>query len=168
MRSKVVLKEKCPPPIYLPIHPDARLTDARKASPGGRSRHHPQPLNPSQPMPTTLVFDWGDTLMQVFPQFTGAMARLARVAAVPGAPEGPRSFSTHYNLVVATNAADSILPGGAPGPGSGGDLSRFFSAVFTSAEYSSRKTRSGFFPGQSRSALGLQPDQLCMVGDSYS
>ncbi|NLE77029.1 MAG: HAD family hydrolase, partial [Chloroflexi bacterium] len=34
-----------------------------------------------------ILFDWGDTLMQDFPQFPGPMAQWPRVAAMPGALE---------------------------------------------------------------------------------
>ena len=45
-------------------------------------------------------------------------------------------------------------------------MGAFFSAVFTFGETASRKPDPSFFQAI-QSALGLQPGQLCMIGDSY-
>ncbi len=55
----------------------------------------------------TVVFDWGDTLMAVFPEYQGPMADWPQVALVPGVVEALDSLRQHYVLCVASNAGDS-------------------------------------------------------------
>ena len=54
-----------------------------------------------------ILFDWGDTLMQVYPQYSGAMVNWPEVAALPGAVETLAVLHSGYHLAVATNAQDS-------------------------------------------------------------
>lgn len=54
-----------------------------------------------------LLFDWGDTLMRVFPQYPGPMSTWPRVEAMPQAVEALASLQPAYTLCLATNAADS-------------------------------------------------------------
>jgi putative hydrolase of the HAD superfamily len=54
-----------------------------------------------------ILFDWGETLMQVFPQYTGAMMDWPRVAPVDYAPEVLAELYPKTRLAVATNARDS-------------------------------------------------------------
>jgi hypothetical protein len=54
-----------------------------------------------------LLFDWGDTLMRVFPEFDGPMAAWPRVEAMPFANEILADLHLRYGLALATNAADS-------------------------------------------------------------
>jgi putative hydrolase of the HAD superfamily len=56
---------------------------------------------------TTLVFDWGDTLMRVFSEYNGAMVDWPEVAVMPGAVEALTRLHEEYALFVATNAAQS-------------------------------------------------------------
>jgi putative hydrolase of the HAD superfamily len=54
-----------------------------------------------------VLFDWGDTLMQVFPQYNGAMLDWPRVAPVDFASEVLGRLQPQVQLAVATNARDS-------------------------------------------------------------
>lgn len=54
-----------------------------------------------------ILFDWGDTLMRVFPEYDGAMADWPQVAALPGANEMLSALHPLYTLAVATNAKNS-------------------------------------------------------------
>jgi len=54
-----------------------------------------------------ILFDWGDTLMRVFPEYQGAMADWPQVAAVAHAGEVLAKLHTQCRLAVATNAKDS-------------------------------------------------------------
>ena len=56
---------------------------------------------------STLVFDWGNTLMRVFPDQTGPMFAWSKIAAVESAHEMLSSIHGKYQLILATNAADS-------------------------------------------------------------
>ncbi len=116
-------------------------------------------------MITTLVFDWGDTLMRVFPQYHGAMRDWPEAAAMPGIVPALVGLQDGYNLVVATNAADSSAGQVREALDRVG-LGSFFSAIFTAAECAARKPDPAFFHAI-QSTLGLQPTQLCMIGDSY-
>jgi FMN phosphatase YigB (HAD superfamily) len=54
-----------------------------------------------------ILFDWGDTLMRVFPEYDGAMADWPQVEALPGALETLAVLHPSYTLAVATNAQNS-------------------------------------------------------------
>ena len=114
-----------------------------------------------------LVFDWGDTLMKVFPDYSGPMVSWPEAAPIKGIKTALTRLKPHYRLVVATNATDS-----------GADqvwaalarveLDGFFSDVFTSHELEgSRKPEIGFFRKLEK-VLELSPVNLMMVGDDYS
>ncbi len=54
-----------------------------------------------------ILFDWGDTLMRVFPQYTGAMVDWPQVAPVAYALDTLVRLQPLALLAVATNAKDS-------------------------------------------------------------
>src|SRR5512140_3698060 len=54
-----------------------------------------------------ILFDWGDTLMRVFPEFHGPMKDWPRLEAVAGAAEMLTALQPDWTLCLATNAADS-------------------------------------------------------------
>jgi len=54
-----------------------------------------------------LLFDWGDTLMRVFPQYDGPMTSWPRVEVVPHAREVLEALRSHWTIALATNAQDS-------------------------------------------------------------
>ena len=64
-----------------------------------------QPINRLSKI-TTLVFDWGNTLMKELP-FPGAMVDWPVVGTVPGAEQALRTLKGSYQLVVASNATMS-------------------------------------------------------------
>ena len=55
----------------------------------------------------TLVFDWGNTLMKVIPEYSGPMSEWPQIAPVKGIKTALTRLKPHYRLVVATNAVDS-------------------------------------------------------------
>lgn len=114
----------------------------------------------------TLVFDWGDTLMRVLPEYKGPMAGWPEVQAVDGAVEALRLLSESATLVVATNATESrsfqVRQALARV-----DLDGFFTAVFTARELDARKPDPAFFHAM-QSVLDQSPAQCCMIGDSFS
>ena len=54
-----------------------------------------------------LLFDWGDTLMRVFPEYSGVMADWPEVELLPGVRRVLGVLRRLALLGVATNAADS-------------------------------------------------------------
>ena len=116
-------------------------------------------------MNQVVLFDWGDTVMRVFPEYEGPMACWPRVEAVPGVAEALRALQPRYRLVLATNA-----------PASGAALVRqalarvglegYFQAVFTARELGVRKPEPAFFQAMLRE-LGCAPHDATMVGDEY-
>ena len=54
-----------------------------------------------------LLFDWGDTLMRVFPHFQGPMAEWPRVELMPYAREVLEELQKDWTIALATNAANS-------------------------------------------------------------
>jgi putative hydrolase of the HAD superfamily len=112
-----------------------------------------------------LVFDWGNTLMQVFPQYAGAMVDWPEVAAVPGANVALHALSGRFRLVVATNAADSSAEQVQAALDRVG-LGQYIEAVYTMHELGARKPQTAFFFALEQ-ALGLGRDQIAMVGDEF-
>jgi putative nucleotidyltransferase with HDIG domain len=110
-----------------------------------------------------ILFDWGDTVMRVFPQFRGAMVDWPIVESMPGIVEACSSLSRQHQLYIATNAADSNAQ----------EISRalarvgvdtYFSHNFTSGELGCTKP-SPLYYQQILSILDLSPDKVIMVGD---
>lgn len=54
-----------------------------------------------------LLFDWGDTLMRDFKEFSGPMKDWPRLEAVPGAAAVLALLHPDWTLALATNAPDS-------------------------------------------------------------
>jgi HAD superfamily hydrolase (TIGR01662 family) len=112
-----------------------------------------------------VVFDWGDTVMRVFPHFPGPMASWPRVEAMPGAEAALRALQPGYRLALATNAAES---------GSGlvrqalarVGLEQYFGLVLTARDLGARKPEPAFYAALV-AALELQPAQVAIVGDDY-
>ena len=54
-----------------------------------------------------VLFDWGDTLMRDFPEFTGPMAAWPHVEAIPNVKEILIELRSQWTLALATNSVDS-------------------------------------------------------------
>jgi putative hydrolase of the HAD superfamily len=112
-----------------------------------------------------LVFDWGDTLMKVYPEYSGPMAGWPQVTETDGAVEALEALLGHFTMAVATNAGDSTAAQVWQALRRVG-LGEYFKAVFTSAELGARKPQMAFFR-QLESVLARPPYHLVMIGDSY-
>jgi putative hydrolase of the HAD superfamily len=114
---------------------------------------------------STLVFDWGNTVMQVLPQYNGPMAEWEQVFAVPGITEALTKLKKRYSLALATNATDSdaMLVRKAL---MRIDLDTFFPNIFTYQDLGRKKPELGFFKAVEEK-LGEQAHRLLMVGDDY-
>lgn len=114
----------------------------------------------------TLVFDWGDTLMQVLPNAVGPMVNWPEVSSVPGVGEALAVLAECCPLVVATNAADSTVEQVRQALQRAG-LAEYFRAIFTARELGAAKPALSFFR-QLESVLGQPAHRLVMIGDGYS
>lgn len=112
-----------------------------------------------------LVFDWGNTLMKVFPGYEGPMANWPEVAEVDGTVEALEALKDQYQMVVATNAGDSDATAVWKALRRVG-FGEYFKAVFTSHELGCQKPDNCFFY-QLESVLTRPTHQIIMVGDSF-
>jgi len=113
----------------------------------------------------TILFDWGDTVMKVFPGQEGPMALWQQVAPVDGIEETLTVLQEKYRLVLISNAQNSDL-----------DLvfralerinlHPYFSEIFTPKEVNNRKPAPGFYLNV-LNKLKLDPQKAVMVGDDY-
>jgi putative hydrolase of the HAD superfamily len=115
---------------------------------------------------TTLVFDWGDTLMAVDPRFSGAMSDWPEVTAVPGVQTALAALQGRFRLAVASNAVDSNAIQVRAALERVG-LAHNFSNIFTFAELNTKKPDPLFFQHAAQ-RLGAALHQLVMIGDSYA
>lgn len=116
-------------------------------------------------MVRVIVFDWGDTVMRVFPECQGPMAHWPRVEAVPGVVEALRALRPRYRLVLATNAAESGASMVQEALGRVG-LGGCFDAVLTARELGVRKPDPTFFQ-LVLAVLNCTPGEAVVVGDDY-
>lgn len=113
-----------------------------------------------------VLFDWGDTLMRVFPEAKGKMKDWKQVAEMPGARPALRSLHGQVGLALATNAADSdeedIRAALARV-----DLDAFMKRVFCQRALGVKKGDPDFFR-QALEGLHIDPEHAVMVGDDWA
>jgi len=117
-------------------------------------------------MMRVLIFDWGDTVMRVFPGYAGPMADWPEVAAAPGVEVALTALAPHHLLALATNAADSgaaLVRVALQRAG----LARYFALVFTARELGARKPEPAFFEALLRE-MDCAADEAVMIGDDYA
>lgn len=113
-----------------------------------------------------LIFDWGDTVMSVFPEYSGPMAHWPRVEAVDGIERALRAVKQSYMVVLASNASDS-------GPNLVRDalervgLEKYFDDVFTAKVLGAEKPDPVFFRAILRS-LDCAPEEAVLIGDHFA
>lgn len=112
-----------------------------------------------------LVFDWGDTVMETYPEYSGAMVDWPKAAAVAGIPEALNELKDTYRLVIGTNARDSNA-GQIRSALDRVGIGQYFSDIFTFSEIKARKPDAAFFKNI-QAKLGLDSEELMMIGDSY-
>lgn len=112
-----------------------------------------------------ILFDWGDTLMRVFPEYDGPMVAWPKVEAMPHAEEVLSGLHSRSLLAVATNAADSDeteiraaldLVG----------LGRFLDKIYCFRSLGHKKPSREYFEAV-LAVLELEPGQVIMVGDDF-
>jgi len=113
-----------------------------------------------------IVFDWGNTLMRVFPECHGPMAYWPRVEAIPGVIPALADLCNTYPLYLATNASDSdanLVRIALQRVG----LEDFFAGIFTSNELQATKPDPLFYQ-RVLQACSFPANEVVMVGDDYS
>lgn len=110
-----------------------------------------------------LLFDWGDTVMRVFPEHRGPMSTWPRVEAVDGIKEALTELRPGWTIALATNAADSdeeeIRSALARV-----DLERLIDRVYCYRGVGHRKSEPAYFDFV-LADLGIEPNDAVMIGD---
>ncbi len=120
---------------------------------------------PIQKPVSTLIFDWGDTLMRDF-DLPGPMAQWPAVEYIEGVEEALQYLCPKYTCVVATSAAHSdTVEMIAALKRVGAD--RYFHHFFSSREIGFHKPDPQFFSTIVKK-LGLAPDKCVMIGNLYA
>ena len=112
-----------------------------------------------------LLFDWGDTLMRDFKEYSGPMKDWPRLEALPGAGESLAALRADWVLALATNAADSDEPAICSALRRV-DLDRYLDKIYCFKKIGCRKPSPAFF-SFILDDLGFPPNQAVMVGDDY-
>ncbi len=131
----------------------------------GLPRPGTRPLLSSMERIKAVIFDWGDTLMRVRPEFEGPMADWPELELMPGVLEALEAISARYLCCVGSNAGPSDA-----------DLMRqafvrvgidaYFDYLFTHLELDALKPDRRFFLRLAR-RLDLRPERCLMVGDDF-
>jgi len=111
-----------------------------------------------------VLFDWGDTLMQVFPESIGPMIEWPVVALMPGAAEALKQLHASWTIVLATNARDSQETEIRAALDRVG-ISTWIDEIYCYKRTGILKPDPAFFAFIGEE-LGLLPDRMVMVGDS--
>lgn len=109
-----------------------------------------------------LVFDWGNTLMRVFPQF-GPMVTWDKVEALPGAEKSLQILAKNHSIILATNASDSDasqVRDALKRVGMVGSISK----IFTFHEIGARKPDPAFFR-RIKDLTNASSPNMIMIGD---
>jgi FMN phosphatase YigB (HAD superfamily) len=112
-----------------------------------------------------IVFDWGDTLMKDFPEYSGPMVFWPRVEIMPGVYELLDLIHERFTCCVASSAGDSDaeLMGLAL---ERVNIRKYFNYLFTSKKLGYKKPEIEFFLEICR-RLGIIPNECLMIGNDY-
>ncbi len=113
-----------------------------------------------------VLFDWGDTLMRVFPQYKGRMKDWPRVEEIPGARKALHALHGRIGIALATNAADSEEADIRKAL-ERADLGSFVKRVYCQKTVCAKKSSPEFFAHVVKD-LHAPADHLVMVGDDYA
>ena len=112
-----------------------------------------------------ILFDWGDTVMRVFPDFSGPMRGWPRVEVIPGIRESLAQLHPEWTIALATNAADSeeqdiwaALERV--------ELGRLIDRIYCYRVIGHRKSAPEYFE-RVLSDLAMDRNDLVMVGDDF-
>lgn len=112
-----------------------------------------------------LLFDWGNTVMKVFPEQAGPMISWPEVAAMPGIDQILPALKQQFKIILVSNAQHSnraqvqaaldrinLIP--------------YFDEIFTPLELNARKPAPDFFLNVLKQ-IKIEPQQAIMIGDDY-
>ncbi len=112
-----------------------------------------------------ILFDWGNTVMKVFPEQSGPMACWPEVSAVEGIPEILPLLKEKYQIILVSNAQDSnrdlVLQALERV-----NLAPHFHRIFTPHELNERKPAPRFYLNILKQ-IGIEPENGIMIGDDY-
>jgi methylated-DNA-protein-cysteine methyltransferase-like protein len=112
-----------------------------------------------------VLFDWGDTVMRVFPEYTGPMESWPRAEAIPGVAEAIAGIRRDALVCLATNAVDSDELAIRKALARVG-IDSLFDRVFCHAVVGARKPTPAFFC-YILQELSLDSGSVFMVGDDF-
>lgn len=113
-----------------------------------------------------VLFDWGDTLMRVFPEYDGPMVTWPRLEAMPGALETLAALPADWSLALATNAQESQeaqIWAALERVG----LAVYLQRVFCYRRLGARKPDPAYFQAV-LAELQVPGNQIWMVGDDFN
>ena len=113
-----------------------------------------------------LLFDWGDTLMVDYPEYSGAMVTWDKVSPMPGVTDTLPKIAEHFHCAVASNAVESnaeLMKQAFQRI----QIDNYFSLFITSKELGAAKPEPEFFE-KIANVLHLKTEQMCMIGNDYN
>lgn len=113
----------------------------------------------------TIVFDIGNTLIQVDDKTCGKMIDWPELKIIQGADHLLKTLSQNYQIVIASNAEDSDATDLLKAMKKVG-LDTFINQYFTFRELHAKKPDLTFYKNL-LNALRIAPDQMIMIGDDY-
>ena len=113
-----------------------------------------------------LLFDWGNTVMRVFADETGAMVSWRHVAAMPGLQAVLEGLHGSAELALATNAVDSSESAIRRALARAG-LDDLFDRVYCFRDVGYRKPSIAFFEAVLQD-LDISPRDVFMIGDDFA
>lgn len=114
---------------------------------------------------STLVFDWGNTVMVDLPQYQGKMKDWPHVKAMDDIDLTLVELSKDYEIVLATNAEDSNISDIREALDRV-NLGKYFTQIFSCHDLRVKKPDVVFFY-KIQESLGCKPSDIIMVGDNY-
>ena len=112
-----------------------------------------------------LLFDWGDTVMKVFPEQNGPMATWSEVAVVEGIQESLSLLKDDYKIILVSNAQDSDQAQVRRAL-ERVDIEHYFHEIFTPKEVNESKPAPGFYLNILKQ-IEIEPENAVMIGDDY-
>lgn len=112
-----------------------------------------------------VLFDWGDTIMRNFADFTGPMASWPYIEVIPEVSETLALLYPTWMVAMATNAADSTEEDIWNALQRAG-LAAWFDKIYCFHNIGHKKPSPRFFTAIQKD-LGLDASRLLMVGDSF-
>ncbi len=112
-----------------------------------------------------LLFDWGDTLMVDYPEYTGAMVTWEKVSPMPEVLDTMPIISKKLTCAVASNAVASnaeLMRQAFQRI----DIDKYFNLFITSKELGAAKPSPSFFTGIA-DKLNISTSEICMIGNDY-